>query len=44
MNPYDPVGAEDYVGGGPLHGRERKCCQHLLDEDGLEVVLYLNLF
>jgi hypothetical protein len=32
------------VGGDPLHGREIKCCQHLLDEDGLEVIFYVNLF
>jgi hypothetical protein len=25
MHPHDPGGAQDQVGGGLLHGRERKC-------------------
>jgi hypothetical protein len=29
--------------GGPQHRRERNCCQHLLDEDGFEILLFFNL-
>jgi hypothetical protein len=43
IRPHDPVGPQEQVEGGPEHRKRRKRCQHMLDEDGIEIILYLNL-